>query len=54
MVMVVEDNDTHWVADCDGERQERAVRDGGDSRVVMMAVVVEDVAADDSGKGGQG
>jgi hypothetical protein len=31
-----------WVANCDGEGQERAVRDGRDSRVVMMAVAVED------------
>jgi hypothetical protein len=45
---VTEDDDTQdWVADCDGEGQERAVRDGRDSRVVMMAVVVED------GGGGQ-
>jgi hypothetical protein len=37
-----DDNMQDWVADCDGEGQERAVRDGGDSRVVMMAVAVED------------
>jgi hypothetical protein len=43
MMMVADDGDTHdWVADCDGEGQERAVRDGGDSRVVMMAAAVED------------
>ncbi len=31
-----------WVADCDGEGRERAVRDSRDSGVVMMAVAVED------------
>jgi hypothetical protein len=41
--MVADDNNTQdWVADCNGEGRERAVRDGGDSGVVMMAVVVED------------
>ncbi len=40
---MVDDNDTQdWAADCDGEGQERAVKDGRDSRVVMMAVAVED------------
>ncbi len=44
---VVEDDDARdWAADCDGERRERAVRDGGDSGVVMMAA-----AADDFGGG---
>ncbi len=31
-----------WAGDCDGEGRERAVRDGGDSGVVMMAVGAED------------
>jgi hypothetical protein len=31
-----------WAADCDGEGQERSLRDGGDSGVVMMAVAVDD------------
>jgi hypothetical protein len=44
---VVDDDDTRdWVADCDGEGRERAVRDGRDSGVVMMAA-----AADDFGGG---
>jgi hypothetical protein len=30
------------VADCDGEGQEGAVRDGRESGLVMMAVAVED------------
>jgi hypothetical protein len=43
MTTVVDDDDTRdWVADCDGEGQERAVRDGGDSGVVMMAAAVEE------------
>jgi hypothetical protein len=43
MTMVAnDDNMQDWAADCDGEGQERAVRDGGDSGVVMMAVAVED------------
>ncbi len=43
MTTVADDNNTQdWVADCDGEGQERAVRDGGDSGVVMMALAVED------------
>ncbi len=42
-MMLVDNNDTYdWVADCDGEEQERAVRDGRDSRVVMMAAAAED------------
>ncbi len=31
-----------WAADCNGEEQERAMRESRDSRVVMMAVAVED------------
>jgi YD repeat-containing protein len=43
MTTVADDDDTQdWAMDCNGEGQERAVRDSGDSRVVMMAVVVED------------
>ncbi len=43
MTMVADDyNMQDWSADCDGEGRERAVRDGGDSGVVMMAMVVED------------
>ncbi len=45
---VADNNDTwDWAADCNGERRERAVRYGRDSRVVMMAAVAED------GGGGQ-
>jgi hypothetical protein len=36
------DDTRDWVADCDGEGQERVVRDGGDRRVVMMAAAAED------------
>jgi hypothetical protein len=40
---VADDDDMRdWVADCDGEGQERAVRDGRDSVVVMMAAALED------------
>jgi hypothetical protein len=43
MTMVAEDDDTRdWAADCDGEGQVRVVRDGGDSKVVMMAAAVVD------------
>jgi hypothetical protein len=43
MTMVVDNNDMRdWAADCDGEGQERVVRDCGDSGVVMMAAVAED------------
>jgi hypothetical protein len=42
-----EDNTRNWAADCDGEGQERAVRDSGDSGVVMMAAAME------NGGGGQ-
>jgi hypothetical protein len=43
MRTVVDDDDTgDWAVDCKGERRERAVRDGGDSKVVMMAAAVED------------
>ncbi len=42
-MMVADDKDTQdWVADCNGEGQERAVRDSRDSGVVMMAVAMED------------
>ncbi len=41
--MVVDDNNMcDWAVDCNGEGQEWAVRDGGDSGVVMMAATVED------------
>jgi hypothetical protein len=51
MTTVADDDNTRdWAADCDGEQgQERAVRDGGDSGVVMMAAA----AADDDSKGRQ-
>jgi hypothetical protein len=62
MTTVADDDKTHdWVADCDGEGREHAVRDGRDSGVVMKAAVVEDggsgrqrqrrttTAADDNG-----
>ncbi len=40
---VADDNNTRdWAADCDGEGREQAVRDGGDSGVVMMAAAVVD------------
>ncbi len=40
---MADDNDTcDWVVDCDGEGRERAVRDGGDSGMVMMAGAAED------------
>ncbi len=40
---MADNNDTcDWVADCNGEGQEWAVRDGGESGVVMMAAVAED------------
>jgi hypothetical protein len=43
MAMVVDDNNTRdWAADCNGEGQELAVRDSGDSGVVVMAAAVED------------
>ncbi len=46
--MADEDDMQYWAADCNGEGQERVVRDGRDSGVVMMALAVED------GGGGQG
>jgi hypothetical protein len=62
MTTVGDEDDTRdWAADCDGDGQERAVRDGRDSRVVMMAAAAEDggggrrrqrrttTAADDNG-----
>jgi hypothetical protein len=49
--MMADDNDRQdWVADCDGEGRERVVRDGRDSRVVMMAMAVEEGG---DGQGGQ-
>jgi hypothetical protein len=43
MTTVADNNDMRdWVGDCDGEGRERAVRDGGDSGVVMMAAAAED------------
>jgi hypothetical protein len=43
MTTVADDDDTRdWAADCDGEGRERAVRDGGDSGVVMIALALED------------
>ena len=43
MTTVADDDDTcDWAADCNGEGRERAVRDGEDSGVVMMAVAAED------------
>jgi hypothetical protein len=46
--IVAEDNTMQdWVADNDGEGQEQAAREGGDSGVAMMAVVAED------GRGGR-
>jgi hypothetical protein len=43
MTTVADDNNTHdWAADCNGEGQEQAVRDSGDSGVVMKAAVAED------------
>jgi hypothetical protein len=50
MTRVADNDDTHdWVADCDGEGGEQAVRDDGDSRVVMMAAG----AVDNDSKGRQ-
>ncbi len=40
--MVDNDSTQDWVVDCNGEGQERVVRDGGDIKVVMMAMAVED------------
>ncbi len=39
---MMEDDDTQdWVADCNGEGRERAVRDGRDSGVMMMDAAAE-------------
>jgi hypothetical protein len=47
-MIAVEDNGMQdWAMDYDGEGQERAAREGRDSRVVMMA------AAAEHGSGGQ-
>ncbi len=40
--MAAEDNMQDWAVDCIGEGQEGVVRDGGESRLVMMAVAMED------------
>ncbi len=43
MTTVADNNNLHdWAADCNGEGQERMVRDGRDSGVVMMAAAVEE------------
>ncbi len=43
MTTVADGNNTRdWAADCNGEGQEWAVRDGRESRVVMMAAAAED------------
>ncbi len=42
MTTVADDDDMQdWAADCDGEGQERVVRDSGDSGVVIMAMAAE-------------
>jgi hypothetical protein len=51
--MAADDNGLQdWVADYDGEGRERAVRDGGDSRMAMMAAA-KMAAVEDSGGGRQ-
>ncbi len=40
--MADDDNTRDWAADCDGEGRDRAVGDGRDSGVMMMAAAVED------------
>jgi hypothetical protein len=46
--MVADDDDSRdWATDCNGEGQEQAMRDCGDSGVLMMAT-----AAEDGGGGG--
>ncbi len=47
MIVAADNGMQDWVLDYDGEGQEWAMREGGDSGVVMMAVAVED------GGGGQ-
>jgi hypothetical protein len=48
MTTVADNDDTRdWAADCNGEGRDQAVRDSGDSGVVMMAAAAED------GGGGQ-
>jgi hypothetical protein len=43
MTTVAEDDHTcDWLADCNGEGRERAVRDCGGSEVVMMTAAAED------------
>ncbi len=39
--MANDNNTQDWGADCNGEGQERAVRDGRDSRVAMMAAAAK-------------
>jgi hypothetical protein len=52
MTMAVDDDGSQdWAADYDGEGQERAARDGGDSGVVMMAAT-KMAAVDNNGNGG--
>ncbi len=41
-MVVDDDNMRDWAADSNGEGQERAVGDGRDSGVVMMAAAMED------------
>jgi hypothetical protein len=52
MTAADDDGSQDWAADYDREGQERAVRDSGDSRVVMMAAA-KMAAAEDSGSGRQ-
>jgi hypothetical protein len=51
-IAVDDDGLQDQVADYDGKGRERAARDGGDSRVVIMAAA-KMVAAEDSGSGQQ-
>jgi hypothetical protein len=49
MTAVGDDNDMRdWAVDCNGEGQQRVVREGRDSGVMMMAA-----AAEDGGRGHQ-
>ncbi len=50
--MADDEGSQDWAAGYDREGRERAVRDGGDSGVAMMAAV-KMVAAEDSGSGRQ-
>ncbi len=40
--MTDDDNTCDWAANCNGEGQEQAVRDGKDNEVVMMAAMAKD------------